>query len=139
MEFILDANPLFSALIKDSFTISVIVSEDVELYAPEFLLDEFLEHKEEILTKAKRTKKELNELVSDLKSIIHIIPKKEFELYLEEAGTLISDEDDIPYLALALKLNIPIWSNDKKLKKQNRVNVYSTKEIKDMLEKQSIL
>lgn len=139
MEFILDANPLFSALIKDSFTIRIIVSEKVELFAPEFLFDEFLEHEEEILAKTQRTRKELNQLVGSLKEIIHIIPRKEFELYLEEAKSLISDEDDVPYLALALKLNIPIWSNDKKLNKQNKVKVYSTKEIKHMLEKQDIL
>ena len=76
MKFVIDANPLFSALIKDSFTVNIIVSEDVELFAPEFLFDEFLEHKEEILAKTKRTERELNDLVHDLKKVIRVVPKK---------------------------------------------------------------
>ncbi|MBW2975548.1 hypothetical protein KY366_07545 [Candidatus Woesearchaeota archaeon] len=136
MRFILDANPLFSALIKDSFTANVIVNEDIELSAPEFLFDEFLEHREEILAKTKRTERELDGLVDNLKDIIHIVPQREFEPFLEEAKQLTSDEDDVTYLALALKLRIPIWSNDKKFKKQDKVKVYSTGQIKEMLEKQ---
>lgn len=108
MKFVIDANPLFSALIKDSYTVNVIANENVELFAPEFLFDEFLEHKDEILAKTKRTEQELNDLVGDLKGVIRIVPQKEFEPFLEEAKKLTSDEDDVPYLALALKLNIPI-------------------------------
>lgn len=129
MKFIIDANPLFSALIKDSATANIIINENIELFAPEFIFEEFLEHKEEILAKTKRTEKELNDLVNNLKSIIHIVPQKEFELFLGEAKELTSDEDDFPYLALALRLNVPIWSNDKKLRKQHKVKIYSTEEL----------
>jgi len=131
----LDANPLFSALIKDSFTVNVIVNEDVELFTPEFLFDEFLEHKEEILSKTKRTEQELNDLVGSLKDIIHIVPQKEFESFLEEAKQLTSDEDDVQYLALALKLKIPVWSNDKKLKQQDKIKIYSTEDLLRILKK----
>ena len=33
------------------------------------------------------------------------------------------------YFALELKLNWGIWSNDKKLKEQNKVKVYSTEDL----------
>ena len=33
------------------------------------------------------------------------------------------------YFALALKLNCGIWSNDKKLKNQDKVKVYSTEDL----------
>ncbi len=130
MKLVIDANPLFSALIKDGFAVNVIVNECFELYAPEFLFDEFLEHKKEILGKTKRSEKELNHLVDNLKEIVRIVPKNEFEPYLEEAKQLTSDIDDIFYLVLALKLNIGIWSNDKKLKKQDKVKIYSTEDLK---------
>ena len=39
------------------------------------------------------------------------------------------DADDTAYIALALHLNCPIWSNDKKLKKQDKVKVITTKEL----------
>ena len=46
------------------------------------------------------------------------------------------DEKDTPFIALALKLGIPIWSNDKDLKeKQNLVSVFTTKEINNFIRK----
>ncbi len=39
------------------------------------------------------------------------------------------DENDIIYFALALKLKCCIWSNDKALKRQDRIMVLSTKEL----------
>jgi predicted nucleic acid-binding protein len=43
------------------------------------------------------------------------------------------DEKDTHYVALALKLNCPIWSNDTDLKKQNKVKIYNTKELLEEL------
>ena len=37
--------------------------------------------------------------------------------------------NDIDFLALALKLKLPVWSNDSHLKKQSKVIVYSTSEL----------
>ena len=70
MKLVIDANPLFSALIKDSFTVNIIVNDNIELYAPEFLFDEFLEHKNEILTKTKRSEEELNNLMDNLGKLL---------------------------------------------------------------------
>lgn len=42
------------------------------------------------------------------------------------------DKDDAAYFALALKKNCGIWSNDKKLKDQDAVSVYSTHELAKM-------
>ncbi|MBS3095717.1 hypothetical protein J4231_03480, partial [Candidatus Woesearchaeota archaeon] len=36
------------------------------------------------------------------------------------------DPNDLDFFALALKLDLPIWSNDNLLKKQNTLNVFST-------------
>jgi len=36
------------------------------------------------------------------------------------------DEKDTPFLALALKLQCPVWSNDGDFEKQNLVEVYKT-------------
>ena len=50
-----------------------------------------------------------------------------------EAKEISPDPDDVPYLALALKLGCAIWSNDKELKKQSVVKVYNTQEILQLL------
>ena len=132
MDLIIDANILFAALIKDSISIDLIFSDNINLFAPEFLLLEFKKHKEEILNKTKRTEKEFNDIFTILESLITIIPKEDFEEFMEKAKNISPDENDAPYFALALKLNIPIWSNDKKLKEQNLVKVYSTEQINSL-------
>lgn len=44
MDLVLDANVLLSALIKEGFTRAIILGGAVNLYAPEFLLDELTKH-----------------------------------------------------------------------------------------------
>ena len=50
-------------------------------------------------------------------SLIHIIPFEIYEDKIPEAYNIAKhfDEKDTPFIALALKLNIPIWTNDKKI------------------------
>ena len=43
------------------------------------------------------------------------------------------DEKDTAYFALALKLKCAIWSNDKKLKEQDKVTVYNTGELMKLI------
>ncbi len=64
-----------------------------------------------------------------MKRKITIIPLEELIDYVEEAEKITPDPKDMVYFALALKLNGVIWSNDKKLKEQNRIKVYATHEL----------
>lgn len=50
-----------------------------------------------------------------------------------QAEEISPDKDDTLYIALAMKLKCPIWSNDKDLKKQSEVKIYSTKDIIEIL------
>src|SRR3989344_5942325 len=58
-----------------------------------------------------------------------LVPKEEIELSMIEAEKISPDKKDVLYFALALKLKCGIWSNDKKLKTQNKVKVYSTEDL----------
>lgn len=53
------------------------------------------------------------------KGIIKFVPLSEYKEYLSKAKEISPDPNDVDIFALALKLNCPIWSNDKELKKQN--------------------
>lgn len=44
------------------------------------------------------------------------------------------DEKDAPFLALALQLGLPIWSNDKHFQRQKEVRVYTTRDILRLIE-----
>ena len=59
MELVIDANILFSALIKDSTTSDLLFKNT--LYAPEFIFEEFKKYKEELQKKSKRSEAEFNE------------------------------------------------------------------------------
>ena len=53
--------------------------------------------------------------------------------YREKAEDICPDPKDIVYFALALYLKCGIWSNEKRLKKQNVVKVYATHDIMKIL------
>lgn len=129
MRLVVDANILFSALIKESLTKKILFDLSYEFYSPIFVFDEFKEHEEEILSKTHRTKEEFYLVLESLQEIISFIPEKEFICYLSEAEKICPDSDDIVYFALALKLDCGIWSDDKKLKEQNIIKIYSTQEV----------
>ncbi|MEK6982710.1 MAG: PIN domain-containing protein [Candidatus Micrarchaeota archaeon] len=134
MELIVDANIVFAALVKEGLTIELLLEPELHLSAPEFLFEEIEKHKEEIFKKTHRTKEEVEELLEILKIKIDIIPKESFEVFLEHSEKISPDPNDCAYFALALKLRIPIWTNERDLKeKQSTVKVYNTKDLFEML------
>ena len=129
MDLVIDANVLFSALIKESFSYNLLFGGKFHLFTPEYIFTELEKHKEELMNKTERTTEEFFRLVETLKRRIVIVPLEELVPYVEEAEKLTPDPDDMAYFALALKLNCAIWSNDKKLKEQNKIEVYNTHEL----------
>jgi len=134
MILVIDANILISALIKNSVTAELIFKQDLKLFTSEFIIEEFLKYEDLILKKTSRTKEEFVEFMHILKEIITVIPKEEYSGFIKEAEVICPDENDVDYFALALKLKCGVWSNDKKLKKQDKIKVYSTGELKSLFE-----
>jgi len=133
MILIIDANVLFSALIKNSLTADLIFHDDITLSTPEFIISEFLKYENLLLKKMHRTRQEYIQIMHMLKDIITVVPMEEYTKFIEEAEKMSPDPKDTLYLALAMKLKCAIWSNDKKLKEQDKVKVYSTSEVKKMI------
>ena len=135
MLVVIDANELFSLLIKGSKSSKeIFLSKNIELIAPEFILEEFANNKEELLSKVHRTETEFLEVLSVFKEKIKLFPEKEFFQFMPEACRLFPEHTkDIPYLALALKFNCLLWTEEKLLKKQLSVRVLNTAELFDSL------
>ena len=130
MDLVVDANVLFAVLIKDGFSYQLLFNEKFHLFTPEYIFVEIEEHQEEIMSKTERSIDSFYNLLEVLKRRIVLVPLEELTEYIEEAEKITPDPDDMAYLALALKLNCAIWSNDKDLKeKQSVVHVYSTHEL----------
>jgi len=51
--------------------------------------------------------------------------------FKEEANEIMGniDSDDVLFIATALAFNCPIWSEDKHFKQQDKVKVFTTKEL----------
>ncbi len=129
--FVLDTNIIFSSLLKDSTARKIILSDIFELFAPEFLFTEINKYKRTILDKTGLGKNNFEFLLLLLQSHVAVISFREFSGFLNEAEALMKNIDlkDAPFIALAIKLEIPIWSNDLHFKKQNKVLSYTTDEI----------
>jgi len=129
MKLVVDANILFSALIKEGITAELISKPSLELFTPDFILKEIIKHSEIISSKTQRTRGEIDKVLDDLLSVITIVKVREVEDRVNDAKEISPDQNDFMYFALALKLNCPLWSNDKLLKNQDRVKVYSTSDL----------
>ncbi|MBU1005820.1 MAG: hypothetical protein KJ561_08360 [Nanoarchaeota archaeon] len=133
MDLVIDANILFSVLIKEGKTEEIIFETDIHLFAPEFIFEEFEKYKGVLLEKTNRTTGEFEELLDILKKKIKTISNEETGEFISEAKRISPDIKDSDYFALALKLKCPIWSNDSDLKdKQTKIQVYSTKDLANM-------
>lgn len=122
-----DANPILSAIIGGNAR-SVFLAEKIVFYTTAF---NFKEVEKYIPVLAIRR----NLLLEDLYMALSVLPLSicDMEFYndkINQAKKLIEkrDADDIHLLALALKLNCPIWSNDKDFEGLG-VRVYGTLEL----------
>lgn len=69
--------------------------------------------------------------LQDIGISVHFFPVEEYVAFLKQAGDISPDPNDIDFFALCMKLNLPLWSNDSALKKQNNVAVFSTQDLFD--------
>ncbi|MBU0906799.1 MAG: DNA-binding protein [Nanoarchaeota archaeon] len=131
MKLIVDANIMISALVNfKGKTRALIFLDELELLAPEFLISEIEEHKNEIAEKTKISYEELTIALNLTFSRIKLIPFEEFSEFIQKAKEVCPDPDDEEYLALALSKNLPIWSDDTAIReRQNTIKVYTTTEL----------
>ncbi|MBI2666145.1 hypothetical protein HYX13_00885 [Candidatus Woesearchaeota archaeon] len=129
-----DANIVIAAVIAPSgITDDLLFSPKLECVAPEFIENELNKHFPEIVKKSKVLEKDIRLALELIFSRIEIIPSGEYELWREKAKGSSPDPNDSEYLAVALAFNCPLWSNDKALKSQSAVKVFSTSELLQFL------
>lgn len=133
MKLVVDTNILFTQFWKNSFTKKLFTNPNLDLYSPEFALEEIKLHMNEILDKTKISKGEFNKSREELAKLIKFISLNEYSGFLKNALGLILDQEDVDFLALALKFDCAIWSNDPHLKQQNKIKVFTTEELFEFL------
>ena len=121
MLVVLDANVAFRALVAGRADVSrrVGAPDGIELCAPFALLSELFEHKERILDASALSPEELAAAFHRLAESILFVREAGIPLGVwVEAARLCRgvDEDDTPYVALALHLGALLWTEDGVLK-----------------------
>ena len=129
MKLVLDNNILFSLMNPNSTTSFLFSSLNSRFISPEFIKSEFEKHKKICLLKSKLSEQEFELRLEQIKDSIEFIKESEYKEFLKKSKQLISDPDDVDFLALALSTNSAIWSNDKHLKEQSLIPVFTTEEL----------
>ena len=132
MKLVLDTNIFISALLRDSKVRELIVNSPLPLIFPEAILDELRKHEDELLEKSGMLRKDYEKIINTLLTYAKIVPTETLKAYREEALRIVEqiDIDDAIFFAAALATPPAIiWSEDKKLKKQDKVIVLNTAEI----------
>ena len=132
MKLVVDTSIIFSLFKSDSETNKLLKEYKFELSAPKEILEELSKYSELICSKFNISKETFLEDISLLPNLIEFRNSSHF--FELEAEKLISDKTDIPFLALALELNVPIWSNDLHFKEQCSVKVFTTAELRKFLD-----
>jgi len=111
---VLDSNILFTIIIagKRSKAYHVIEKYELDLFMPEEALLEFHRHVEKL---RRHAIKDFETKVMLAFMLVHVVPRELYEDKLRDAYTIARtfDPKDTPFIALSLKLNVPIWTEDK--------------------------
>lgn len=128
---VIDSNILISALIKKGTTRDILTNFNVNFVFPQEGLEEIYSCKPEILKKADIKDDEFDRLLLRLLKYVRLIPLDILINFRDKAKEIMEhiDKEDVIFIAAALALNCPIWSEDKHFKKQRAIKILTTKEV----------
>ncbi len=140
MELVVDTNVIVAGFLRSAVTRELLLDERLTLWAPEHLLTEA----DRVLSTPRLRRRlgslsavDFRGLFSQLTARIHVVPISEFQQKLVVAKELIADPEDVPFLALALQLCLPLWSNDPDFKEQNVIQISTTDDVLNFLRERS--
>ena len=117
---VVDTNLIFSALIPKASQIrDILLEKNMTFYAPNYLIAEIYKHKTRIVSFSKLTDSDFYLYFNGVIERINFVPTDFIGAESrQKAYDLCKNVDlsDIPFIALAIDLGIPLWTGDKKLK-----------------------
>lgn len=111
---VIDSNIFFSALynlkgLERKIFNLIIEEEEIQLFAPDIFWEEI---KRNLIKKLGYRIDEIDEIIS--KFNILKVPQEKYEIFIGKAELLISHKEDVPFVAVSLFLNCPLWSGNEK-------------------------
>ncbi len=126
MKILIDTNRIIAALVQKSTTRGILFDENFKFITPDYTITEIEEHKEELKKKIRITDEKFEVLLNLIFENIEIIPKSEYENFLDKCKTMISDPDDVPHLAACFAVKADgIWAHDPHFKEQHKFKVFT--------------
>ena len=118
---VVDANKLAAALIRPTgYTALALARNDLEFYAPGFLLEELDEHLDEYAAKARCPRAEMRGRIEALAGRLRFVPLDALVATRGDARVRRAervDPDDAPYLATVAAIEADVlWTSDKALR-----------------------
>ncbi len=132
MRIVIDTNRILSALLKDSADRKIILSQNMDFFSLDYVLQEINKYMDYIAKKSDLSKEEIETLLNLFMENVAIVSDKKVKSKMKEAMGIMKEIDakDAPILACALAIqNDGIWSEDKHLHKQKKVKAWHSKDL----------
>lgn len=136
MQWVVDANILIAGFLRSATTRELLLDERLSLWSPEHGVTEV----ERVLASPRLrrrlgglTKQDVEALLAHLTSRMHLVSAAAYQHLMPAALRYAPHSEDAPYLALALHLDAPLWSNDEELAAQAAVSVHTTTSVLQLL------
>ena len=117
MRVVVDSNIIFSALISGKEVYLDLFKQN-DVYIPDIVFSELNRYELRLIQKTKLRQSKFKNFIRMLFEEVIVIPKFAIsEENWQKAYKICKDidEKDTPFVALSLELQIPLWTNDKKL------------------------
>ncbi len=130
MKIVIDTNIIIAAMIKDSMTRKIILSQKFIFITPDYTLEEIQKYKEHILEKAGMSDQDFEIILSIIFERVKIVNKEEYQNQIEVSKSILTDIKDAPFIALAISSKVDaIRTEDKHFLNQKKVNVFKTEDM----------
>jgi len=145
MEIIIDTNKIISATLTSGKIRKIVVFAPFKFIAPKYLVKEVAKHRHKLCERFEIPLEHFDYIFDKLISPrIELIDESFYGDRMTEAFELAKcfDEKDAPFIALALKFDAPIWTNDKKMIKYSlnsgKYLALDTQAVEDLLKEENI-
>lgn len=126
-----DANVLFSALLRDGATRHLLLFAPLDLVTPATIWQEFQRNRDYLVKKSEATPEAFDLLLERMQARIGEIPLAVLRTHLKEAEKRLGPNDklDAPYVAASIAVKGILWTQDQRLVRKAGVDAITTPQL----------